>query len=160
MNELLLLSRLYGSCIVWAKIFHFTCLQAPHLNLPLLYSALERKKEGLFLAHLVLKLWKNCISVLDNTSTFCFFCHRLKTTLQIKIILWKKGSNLTFQNAGKGPLAVSQRLRDIPAPLTLEEAWPSRDTFSGGRFFCSKSVPWNTWFKAVCALNLICKPQC
>lgn len=95
---------------------NFTCLQAPYLNLALPYSALEWKMEGLFLAHLVLKLWKNCVSVLDNTSTFWFCSHRLKTTLQIKIILRKEGSNLTFQNAGEGSLAVSRRLRDIPGP--------------------------------------------
>lgn len=117
------------------KICIFICLQAPHLNFPLLFSAFQRHVEGLFLAHLVLKFWKKRVSVLDNTSTFWFFCHRLKTTLQIKIILWKKRSNLTFQNARKGPLAVSQRLRDIPPPLALEEAWSSRETFFRCAFF-------------------------
>lgn len=80
-------------------------------------------------AHPVLKLWKHGVSVLDSTPAFWGFCHRPKPTLQIKITLGKKGSNLTHQNARKGPLAVSQRLRDIPAPLTVEGVWSSRDAF-------------------------------
>lgn len=73
MNKLVLLSIIYGSYINWAKMFFLTRLQALHLNLPLLYSALETKAEGLFLTHPVLKLWQNCVSVLDNTSNFWFF---------------------------------------------------------------------------------------
>jgi len=62
-EQVLLLPIIYGSYITWAKTFFFTCLQAPHLNLPLLYAAFERKMEGLFLVHLVLKaLEKLCIS--------------------------------------------------------------------------------------------------
>jgi len=59
--------------ITWVQICIFTCLQGPHLNSPLLHSAFLGQLEWLFLAHLVLKVWKKCVSVLDNTSALFFF---------------------------------------------------------------------------------------